>query len=340
MSNVFINLPVPVAPGIGPAVFVSGIAPQKSLVLEGPGGLLPAQTGANGVLVLETSQDGVMFAPLLTLNLLADPRIPPFTVVAAWMRVRRAAGFGGNVILGVAGESTTSNAYGIFAVPANGVGIPLDTSTLGVKKTVNVVGSYAGAVVIEGSADGGATYDPILTCDSGNSNVYVFSGVWQFMRVRRVGSDNSVPVVTIGGHPGGGGAAGVNSCLLCFGGDYYLSYEEPPIPFISYYANTVSDWYDIARWDYSLPVGGSASGLRIDVSLNTFNVDAVFNLIKNGVVTSQTVTVPAGLTGAFITAGVAASYAADDLLALMATSEYARIYSEIFFSAVTLYTIS
>jgi hypothetical protein len=340
MSNVFINLPVPVAPGIGPAVVVSGIAPQKSLVLEGPGGLLPAETGANGVLILESSQDGVHFAPLLTLNLLADPRVPPFAVVCSHMRIRRAAGFGGNVILGVAGESSSSNVFGAFVVPGDGAGVPLDTSTLGIRKTVIVIGPYSGVLVIEGSADAGATYDPVLTCDSKNSGVYVFSGIWEDMRVRRVGNTTGVPIVTVGGHPGGGGAAGVNSCLLCFGGDYYLDSAEPPIPFIAYYANTVSDWYAVDRWDYSLPVGGSASGLRIDVSSNTFDVDAVFNLVKNGVVTSQTVTVPAGLTGAFITAGVAASYAADDLLAFMVSSEGARMYSEIYFSAVTLYTIS
>jgi hypothetical protein len=164
--------------------------------------------------------------------------------------------------------------------------------------------------------------------------------VWQRMRVRRVGIDNSVLVITIGGHPGGGGAAGVNSCLLCFGGDYYADPESAPNPYVAYFANTTSDWYDIDRWDYSLPVGGSASGLRIDVFSNTYTVDVVFNLVKNGVITTQTVTVSAGLTGAFITSGVAASYVSDDLMALMVTSQDGEGYREIYFSAVILYTIS
>jgi hypothetical protein len=339
MSNVFLNLPVPVAPGIGPSVFVSGIAPKKSLVLEGPGGVLPEGSGADGILILETSQDGVNFAPLFSLNLLHDPRIPPFTVVSAWMRIRRAAGFGGNVILGVSGESTTSNAYGVFAVPANGAGVPIDTSSLGVRKTVNVVGRYTGAIVIEGSSDGGITYDSVLTCDSGNSNVYVFSGVWQFMRVRRAGSDNSIPVVSIGGHPGGGGgAAGVSSCFLSFGGLFH-SDGEYPNPNIGYFGNGIwNNSIDVA-WDYVMPINGVASGLRVVVAYNDYDGDNVLHLMLNGAITTQTVTIPAGITGAFITSGVSVPYSAGDLMALQDSATYAR-YSDILFSAMVLYTIS
>lgn len=338
MANVFVNLPVPVTPGIGASVSVAGIMPLKNLVVEGPGKAAPAETGANGVLVLEASQDGVNFAPFLTLSLIADPRVPPFTIVCSHMRVRRAAGFGGNVILGVSGESTTQNTFGQITVPGMGAGPAFDSSAMGIRKTVEVIGPYSGAIVIEGSLDAGVSYDPIVTCDSGNSGVYVFSGTYQLMRVRRAGNATPLaPIVTVGGHPASAGTS-TNSCFLKFGGTHY-SNSESPNPYSTYYSDVIIEWSN-TPWLYSMPVAGTASGLRIDVSYNDCNRNCLFHVMNGATATTQTVTVPAGNTGIFITAGAGAAFVAGDLMAIRAQTANHTLTTTITFTAMVLYTIS
>jgi hypothetical protein len=254
------------------------------------------------------------------------------------MRIRRAAGFGGSAILGISGEATSSNAFGLLVVPNQDAGPATDVSSMGVRKTVIVIGQYAGALAIEGSQNGGLTYDPVLTCPSQGSGVYYFSGVYSHMRVRRLGgvTGGSLPIVTVGGHPGGGGAAGANSCLLRFGGNHY-SNEESPNPYPSYHGDAITDWSNVP-WYYALPAGGTASGLRIDVSYNDCPRSTDFTLMNSAVTTTQAVTVGAGLTGTFITSGASVVYAAAELMTLRAQTANHLRASDVYFTAWVLYT--
>jgi len=342
MGNVFVNLPVPAAPGIGAPVLVTGISPDKTVVLEGPGGIAPSLSGANGILVLEASEDAVHYAPFLTLDLLQDPRVPPFTVVAAWMRVRRASGFGGNVILGLGGESTTSNLYAAIVVPPNDTGPATNVSALGVRKTVVVSGQYDGVLVIEGAVDAGATYDPLLTCDSHNSGVYVFNGAWQFMRVRRVGSLVGSPSIAVGGHPiGGSGAAGVNSCILFFSGTHSIPGPNGivPDPCIHYFANGYFEQRD-DPWDFCLPAAGTLSDLRVCSLSNGCDGTTTVHILTGVTPTVQTVTIPPGTTGVFITAGAGVAYALNDTLSLRLLTTSDTGENQLIFTATAVYTIS
>jgi hypothetical protein len=342
MANIFVNLPVPIAPGIGTAVLVAGIGPDKSLVLEGPGGVAPSLSGANGVLVLEASENGVHYAPLLTLDLLQDPHVPSFTAVAAWMRIRRASGFGGNVIVGIGGESTSSNLYAAIVVPPNDTGVATNVSALGVRKTVVVSAQYDGVLVVEGAVDAGATYDPLLTCDSHNSAVYVFVGAWQFMRVRRVGSLVGSPSVTVGGHPiGGSGSAGVNSCILFFSGWHSIPGPNGivPDPCIHYFANGYSEQSD-DPWYFCLAAAGTVSALRVCVLSNDCDGTTAVHILSGVTPTVQTVTIPPATTGAFITAGAGVVYALNDLLSLRLSTAGDTGSHQIIFTATAIYTIS
>jgi hypothetical protein len=340
MANIFANLPVPDAPGIGAAVLTAGFGPDKNLIIEGPGGEQSSLTGANGIVVVEVSEDGLHYAPFCKIDLLKDPHVPPFSVVSLFMRARRFSGFG-TVVLGIGGETTTSNLFAALAVPPSGIGVATNVSALGARKTLSIVGPYAGDLVIEGSVDAGVTYDPILTCNYHNSATYVFDGVWQFMRVRRLGSLTGTPAAVIGGHPASGsGGTGANSCVLAFSGTHTIPGANGvvPDPCIGYFANSIFE-YSETPWPYYLPAAGTASGFRVHVAYNNCNGVTTASLINGVTVTTQSVTIPPATTGTFITAGASAVYALNDTMQLMFST--AGDYGEhtIIFGATALFTI-
>lgn len=340
MANIFANLPVPDAPGTGASVLMAFFGPDKNIVLEGPGGA-PTLTGANGILVIEVSEDGLTFAPFYTIDLLQDPKIPPFSVVCAFMRVRRASGFG-TVTVGVGGETTASNSYALLSVPASDIGVPTNVAAMGVRKTLTVVGSYVGDLVIEGSVDAGATFDPVLTCNTHNSATYVFDGAFQFVRVRRVGSFQGIPTIAIGGHPQGGAAGGgVNSCLLAWSGGHEIpgGNGQVPDPCIRYFAND-GYWYSETLWGYSVPAAGSITGLRVTVRYNDCNGTTTAFLLNGIVPTAQAVTIPPGITGTFITGGAAAAYAINDTVSMVLSTASDNGNHFIYFTATALYSIT
>jgi hypothetical protein len=195
MANVFFTLPVPAVPGTsGPVVAVPGLGPDISVVIEGP-----APSG--GVIVIEGSQNGIDFAPLLTINLLQDPLFQTIAATLSHMRVRRISGIAPSSVT-VGAEVTPLNMFAALPVPIGvGAGAPVDVSVMGADKTVLLVGDYSGDIVIEGSNDG-VNFDPILTLSTGGSSYHTFLGALFRMRVRRVGlTTPTVPTVTVGGAP-------------------------------------------------------------------------------------------------------------------------------------------
>jgi hypothetical protein len=342
MANLFVNLPVPSTPGVGAPVLVAGIGPEKSFVIDGPMGIKAEPSGSEGVLSIEISNNGATYSPFRTIDLLADPEIPTCRVVAFAMRVRRLAGFSGpGTTLAVGGEATLSSLFTPLVVVGSGTGPGADVSAFGVRKTVSVSGNYVGAMVIEGSQNGGATYDPIITCDTGNSETFVFDGVWQLMRVRRIGSSVGSPTVSVGGHPmATGGGAAFNSCVLMWGGFQYVPMPNGhvPDPYITYHSNSIS--YDTATpWNYAAPVAGALSLFRVDVLQNTHTGTTTIGIVKNGVLSAQTVTVLPGVTGIIVTGGASVPFALNDEMAVICSVAGDEFGSEIAFTATALYTI-
>jgi hypothetical protein len=341
MSNVFVNLPVPATPGVGASVDVSTVGPEKSLILEGPGGL-SVPTGAYGFLSLEVSEDGTTFSPFQSLSLLADPGVPSFTVICSHMRIRRMPGFASTgVTATVAGESSTSNSFATLVVPVTGDGPGLNTSTIGGQKTVSVVGNYDGNLVIEGSVNGGVTYDPVITCNTGSSDTFVLKGIWQYMRVRRIGSSIGAPSVSVGGHPIAMTGASANTCILKWGGLIYVPSPNGsvPDPYIRYYSDATYSSCDIPFY-YVMGASGTVSQLQVRVISN--DCDGIGTaVILNGVTpTTQSVTIPAGGTGTYVTAGAGAAFALNNPMAMMMSIAGDRGAHEMFFTAMCIYTIS
>jgi hypothetical protein len=342
MSNVFASLPVPASPGVGAAVDVSLIGPEKSFVLEGPGGVT-APTGAYGRLSIEVSEDGINFSPFLTIDRLGDPGFSSFIVVCYYMRVRRLAGFGGaGASVTVGGESTSSNMFGPLVVPVGGTGPGYDTSAFGGQKTVVVSGVYDGNLVVEGSVNGGATYDPIITCNTGNSDTFVIAGVWQMMRVRRLGQTFGMPTVTVGGHPlSPAGASAPNTCIFKWSGRVYIPAPNGsvPDPYVCYFTDDASSTSASPIY-YTVPVVGVLSLLNVRVLYN--DADGITTIMTlNGIIpTTQSISIPASTTGTFTCGAAGAAFALNNQLELAASVAGDSGGHVIIISATCLYTIS
>ncbi|MDP2607308.1 MAG: hypothetical protein Q8S00_32625 [Deltaproteobacteria bacterium] len=73
-------------------------------------------------------------------------------------------------------------------VPAdNGVGAGVNTSTMDSLRTLTVQGTFTGALIIEGSNDGGITWGPLISATKPGKLIIAFTV--QLMRVRRLGVD-------------------------------------------------------------------------------------------------------------------------------------------------------
>jgi len=207
MANTFSALAVPNDNGAGAATVVTGLAPNKTISVEGERSV--------GVVVIEGSHNGSNYAPLFTFNFENDPAPPVINYVLSHIRVRRDQILVGTPkpVVNMGGEQLSGNSYGSFAVPVmEGVGAELDTSTFGDIKTLIISGPYAGLIVIEGSLDG-VNFAPVFTADTNNSQATTLNGVWSRMRVRR-GGTGAAPVVTIGASTFIGGSSGVQGVLV------------------------------------------------------------------------------------------------------------------------------
>jgi hypothetical protein len=182
---------VPAASGlVGPAIDVSGIGPQKTLVVDGP-------SGTTGEIQVEGSTDGVNFCPI-TKFAADNPAEQNIVMVLQSMRCKRLSG-SGSTELAVGGQAVTSNQFSTLDVAL------LDTSTMGTEKTIIITGDYPVApIVVEGSNDD-TNFDVVAQFDTFGSQIAVISGDYKSMRLR---SASPVPVTMGSGflfEAGGGG---------------------------------------------------------------------------------------------------------------------------------------
>jgi hypothetical protein len=187
VSNVFVNLAVPAADGVGASTDVSIMGRVKTITIGG---------GLSGpALTIEFSPDNANWRPLWTFS---KPGQKTFELAARYMRVRISGFLAGtgmvltaNVDVGATNDGTQ---YAQLVVPAgDGAGAASDVSALGTFNTVVIGGTLtAGTVHIEISQDNTAWQEIESFAEPGH---FSRSIVAQYMRVRRSGGSSGTPVV-------------------------------------------------------------------------------------------------------------------------------------------------
>lgn len=192
--NVFATLTVPQS-GAGAATSTTTMGPQKTITVTG--------TFVAPVIV-EVSNDGATFAPIAIIYPVAgEPSKANVTGIAVSMRVSRPYPDTNQPTVTVSAAEYLDNDYGTFDVPASdGVGAATNTSTHGELHTLTVVGApWTGTIVIEGSADAGATYDVVGQfsglIENATHLALALQGVYNRMRVRRYGVKSLAGVATV-----------------------------------------------------------------------------------------------------------------------------------------------
>jgi len=198
-SNVFSTITCPQT-GTGAATATTTLGPKKTITISG---------NFTSPVVIEASEDAVTYAPVLIVEPPAgEPKTYDVSFVAAAMRASRPYFDSNQPTITVSAQGYNGNVFATLAVPAStGTGAATVTTTMGDLKSITVTGApYSGDLIVEGSADGGTTWDPVakfseLVAD-GQHDVRTISGTYNAMRVRRFGckgANPGTPVVAVGG---------------------------------------------------------------------------------------------------------------------------------------------
>lgn len=208
MANLYVNLPVPATDGIGAAVDVTALGVDKTIVCAGD-----ADASFNVEVNNDAGQAG-SWSPVATFN---NPGSLVVSVACMWMRVRVSKTnphVVGAMVVDV-GASDDGCQFASLTVPAgNGVGAPVNTSSLGPFKTAQVGGAFRGSLIVEISEDGATEWaQPFAFANPGVKSLLLTA---KFMRVRRSGVplvNPGTPLCNIGAgnsSSGGGGGGGGN----------------------------------------------------------------------------------------------------------------------------------
>jgi hypothetical protein len=182
------------------------------------GGLKTVTNAGNGftfepTVIIEFSNElvPVHFAPLWTFGI---PDEKNLVVAARWMRatVTNYKG-GGAPVVNVGGDDTGATFATLVATAASGAGAGVDVSALADTKTIHVAQAFRGALNVEISEDGGATYSQLCTFYAPGYKSLAFAA--DFMRVTRGGVPQilpGLPIVNVGATAGssGGGSGGLD----------------------------------------------------------------------------------------------------------------------------------
>jgi hypothetical protein len=207
MANQFTPIVAPAANGSGAAVDVSTYGATKTFTVADPAGAFVTIEMSNQLVATK-------WAPLTTFLTGGEKTI---NVAARWVRatVTNYQG-GGAPIVNIGGDDSGASFATLVAPGNNGNGAGVDTSTLPEFKTVHVTGTFKGALQIEISEDGGATY--VEACSFRGPGIQSFVATADFMRASRngiVAPPGATPTVNIAATqaPGasGGGAVAVTS---------------------------------------------------------------------------------------------------------------------------------
>lgn len=302
MANTFVNLPLPLGNGVGPAVDTSMQGSEKSIVVNGnfPGAVLTIEASVDG---------GVTWGSVASFATTKEKK--KVFVVANRMRVR-VAGRSTSPFTGVNVDvGAPSSAPLFFSVPSPAAGgqagAPLNVSAGGVFKTITLLGPNGQRlwqpVFIEVSQDGVAW----AGCQTFNSNgIRSFDVPAQFIRARSAGQGTTAGmIIALGADEAtGGGSLSVEDEGILVG-------SQPTMNFIG---DGVMAADDAGNNRINVTVSAANVGdvlpLDVDKSAADPGVSPLASRIdhKHDVVTA----VPVPVNGAFDVEGVAASLARSD----------------------------
>ncbi len=204
MANQFVTLPAPAGNGSGAAVDTSTFGGLRTITNSGNGFTFEP------TVTIEFSNEAVPvnWAPLW---IFGKPGEKNVVVAARWMRATVSNYRGGGApVVDVGGDDSGAQYAQLPVTPGNGLGAAVDVSGMDSFKTVHVGGAFRGAMNIEISEDGGATYSQVATFyGPGHKTLEL---VAEFMRVRRTAVPQirpGNPVVWVGAVDGAAGTAGI-----------------------------------------------------------------------------------------------------------------------------------
>jgi hypothetical protein len=189
MANVFANLAVPAADGVGASQSVATMGRIKTITV---GGQLVGPT-----LTVEISLDNTNWLPLKSWT---KPGKYTFNLAAGWMRVRIGGYLAGVGMTLAANVDVASNDHGTqilaLTVPvADGVGAAVDVSALGTFNTIAFAGTItAGTFHVEISED---NTDWLALEGLNAPGHFSMEFVARYMRVRRSGNSGGTCVVHV-----------------------------------------------------------------------------------------------------------------------------------------------
>ena len=212
MANVFLDLPVPVADGVGVAVDTSSLGKTRTFTIQGD------LDGAS--ITIEISNDGgADFVPLISFAAGGKKTVK---VAAQFTRVRVVGSVNGAVAANC--DVGSNDDGGMFvnlpAAAGDGIGASVDVSALGTFNTAVVTGDFTGQIELQISEDG-TDWTTCFTFTAPDQQSKLF--VAQFMRTVRSQSNPLGPgtaevdigaINDAGGGGGGGAAGGASSCLV------------------------------------------------------------------------------------------------------------------------------
>lgn len=179
MGVTTLNLPAPVGIGPGPAVDVSILAAQKSLLVGG---------GFRGVVHVEMTNEAVPTEPgWIQVATFTSAGEQSLLAVARFMRIRVVSGFPN---AGVSAEQVSSSYLALPATAGAGTGASVDTSALGNLRTVTIGASFGGVLIVEASEDG-VDWIQVLAAVGRAARTVLLSA--PRMRTRRVIPPGTVP---------------------------------------------------------------------------------------------------------------------------------------------------
>lgn len=175
MTQVFVNLPAPSANGSGAAVDVSTFGPLKTIVVAG---------GAVCVVTIEMSNEPspTNWAPVAVFQ---NSGVKSIQIAAHWMRATVQQYKSGTPEVDVGGTNEGTSLVQLVAPVGFGTGAAVDTSVLGLFRTVHISGAFKGQCNIEVSEDGTSKWATVFSFQKGGQKSQTIAA--KFMRVSRSG---------------------------------------------------------------------------------------------------------------------------------------------------------
>ena len=193
MANQFVNLPAPTGNGVGASVDVSTFGAIKTIVCGG---------NATATINVEVNNDAAQAGSWQSVATFQNTGQATVQVAARWMRVRVSgynAYIGGTPAVDVGGTDIGATFASLPVSAGTGVGAAVDTSALGLFKSVQVGDAFRGTTIIEVSEDGTTEWSQPFSFQTPGIQSQVIAAKW--MRVRRVGVPDvaaGLPVVNVG----------------------------------------------------------------------------------------------------------------------------------------------